>query len=331
MSDFSYIDLTTTEPEFNLAVEQYVFDILPKDRMYFMLWQNRNSIIIGKYQNTLAEINLPYVNEHGIHVVRRLSGGGAVYHDLGNLNFTFVADAGNIEKLNMRVFCEPIVDALHTLGVKAEINGRNDITIDGKKFSGNAQYLRQGRIMHHGTIMFDSDLSVVENALKVDPSKIEAKGIKSVRSRVTCVRPYLEKDVSLETFRKLLLESILKNNPGQEYVFSGREIAEINEIKAQRYATWDWNFGKSPECTMKKSARIDGCGKIEAYITLEHSRIISVVFKGDFFSTEDPEKLAEKLTGIVPEEQEYLRVLKDVDISAYFSNLSMEKFIELMN
>ena len=197
MNNLNYLNIYTTDPAFNLAAEQYVFENLPKDRMYFMLWQNDNAIIIGKYQNTLAEINEKNVLENGMKVVRRLSGGGAVYHDLGNLNFTFIADAGELEELNMRVFCQPIVKALAKIGITAEINGRNDITIDGRKFSGNAQYMRSGRIMHHGTIMFDSNLEMVQKALNVDPSKIESKGKKSVRSRVTNIREYLREDISL--------------------------------------------------------------------------------------------------------------------------------------
>ena len=135
----SYLDLMTTDPSYNLAMEQYVFDCLPRDRMYFMLWQNDNAIIVGKYQNTISEINEQAVRERGIRVVRRLSGGGAVYHDMGNLNFTFITDAGGSSALDMKLFCAPVVRTLAALGVKAEVNGRNDITIDGKKFSGNSQ------------------------------------------------------------------------------------------------------------------------------------------------------------------------------------------------
>ena len=213
----SYLDLMTTDPSYNLAMEQYVFDCLPRDRMYFMLWQNDNAIIVGKYQNTIAEINEEAVRERGIRVVRRLSGGGAVYHDMGNLNFTFITDVGESNALDLKLFCEPVVRTLATLGVKAEVNGRNDITIDGKKFSGNSQYIRQRRVMHHGTIMFDSDLSVVSEALRVDPTKIQTKGIRSVRSRVTNVAEHLPEKVTLPEFRRILLENILKENPGEAY------------------------------------------------------------------------------------------------------------------
>lgn len=216
----SYLNLYTTDPAWNLAAEQYVFDRLPRDRTYFMLWQNDNAIIIGKHQNTAAEINEQFVRENGVRVVRRLSGGGAVYHDMGNLNFTFIADAGDMESINFRLFCRPVVAALAKIGVTAEINGRNDMTIDGQKFSGNSQYLKEGRVMHHGTIMFDSNLDLVAQALHVDQEKIRAKGIASVRSRVTTVRRHMTNPVGLEEFRHLLLQEILEQQPGEEYVLS---------------------------------------------------------------------------------------------------------------
>ena len=280
----SYLDLMTTDPSYNLAMEQYVFDCLPRDRMYFMLWQNDNAIIVGKYQNTIAEINEETVRERGIRVVRRLSGGGAVYHDMGNLNFTFITDVGESNALDLKLFCEPVVRTLATLGVKAEVNGRNDITIDGKKFSGNSQYIRQGRVMHHGTIMFDSDLSVVSEALRVDPTKIQTKGIRSVRSRVTNVAEHLPEKVTLPEFRRILLENILKENPGEAYPLTQDDLAAVEKLRAERYATWDWNYGFSPVCTMLRRRRVDGCGMIEAYITVEHGKIAALSFKGDFFS-----------------------------------------------
>lgn len=291
----SYLDLMTTDPSYNLAMEQYVFDCLPRDRMYFMLWQNDNAIIVGKYQNTIAEINEEAVRERGIRVVRRLSGGGAVYHDMGNLNFTFITDVGESNALDLKLFCEPVVRTLATLGVKAEVNGRNDITIDGKKFSGNSQYIRQGRVMHHGTIMFDSDLSVVSEALRVDPTKIQTKGIRSVRSRVTNVAEHLPEKVTLPEFRRILLENILKENPGEAYPLTQDDLAAVEKLRAERYATWDWNYGFSPVCTMLRRRRVDGCGMIEAYITVEHGKIAALSFKGDFFSASEPDELAAHL------------------------------------
>lgn len=326
----NYLDLTTTDPAFNLAAEQYVFDSLPKDRMYFMLWQNKNAVIIGKFQNTHAEINADYVREHGISVVRRLSGGGAVYHDMGNLNYTFIADAGNIESLDLRFYCRPIVATLRELGVDAELNGRNDITIDGKKFSGNSQYLKGSRVMHHGTIMFDSNLSVVSQALNVDESKIKAKGIKSVRSRVTNVRPYLAADIPLSEFRAVLLKHILMENPGEEYVFTAQDLAAIEQLREQRYSQWDWNFGFSPECTMLKSRRFEGCGTVEAYLSVDKGHITGLNFCGDFFSLNDPKLLAERLIGCRDLPEACAAALDGVDPSQYINNLTAEQLVELL-
>ena len=326
----SYLDLMTTDPSYNLAMEQYVFDCLPRDRMYFMLWQNDNAIIVGKYQNTIAEINEETVRERGIRVVRRLSGGGAVYHDMGNLNFTFITDVGESNALDLKLFCEPVVRTLATLGVKAEVNGRNDITIDGKKFSGNSQYIRQGRVMHHGTIMFDSDLSVVSEALRVDPTKIQTKGIRSVRSRVTNVAEHLPEKVTLPEFRRILLENILKENPGEAYPLTQDDLAAVEKLRAERYATWDWNYGFSPVCTMLRRRRVDGCGMIEAYITVEHGKIAALSFKGDFFSAAEPDELAAHFVGCTPDRAGYEKALGDVDVSRYFAGLQKDELIDIL-
>ena len=325
----NYLNLKTTDPAFNLAVEEYVFDYLPKDRMYVMLWQNDNAIIIGKNQNTLAEINEAYVKEQGIRVVRRLSGGGAVYHDMGNLNFTVIADAQG-ENLDFGRFCALVVKTLQRLGVKAEINGRNDMTIDGKKFSGNAQYLRQGRVMHHGTILFDSNASVLANALKVDEAKIQAKGVKSVRSRVTNVRPCLPVDMTLSQFRQVLLDTILEDEPGEEYILTDKDLEVVEKLKKDRYDTWEWNYGHSPECTLHKKAREEGCGTVEAFITLREGKISQIVFKGDFFGVSDPEQLASQLIGCRPDRASLEERLSQTEVSRYFMGLTAPQLLDIL-
>ena len=326
----SYLDLTTTDPSYNLAMEQYVFDCLPRDRMYFMLWQNDNSIIVGKYQNTLSEINLEAVERRGIRVVRRLSGGGAVYHDMGNLNFTFITDAASGTALDMKLFCQQVVRTLAALGVHAEVNGRNDITIDGKKFSGNSQYLRQGRVMHHGTIMFNSDLSVVSEALQVDPTKFQTKGVRSVRSRVTNVADHLDRPVSLPEFRRILLENILRENPGQPYPLTPKDLAAVEKLREERYAAWDWNYGQSPACTVLRRRRVEGCGLVEAYISVDSGLISAIAFRGDFFSAVEPEELAPRFVGRTPDQAGFAAALEGVDVSRYFAGLQNDQLIEIL-
>ena len=322
-----FLDLTTTDPAFNLAAEEYVFEKLPRDAMYVMLWQNDNAIIVGKHQNTLAQINEAFVREKGIKVVRRLSGGGAVYHDMGNLNYTIIAD-GNGE-LNFGRFCGIVLDALARVGVKGELNGRNDMTIDGRKFSGNAQYAKQGRVMHHGTILFDSDSSVLAGALQVDEEKIKAKGVKSVRSRVTNVRPHLPKDMPLKQFKKVLLGSILTQFPGEEYIFTPADITEIEKLSL-RYRDWEWNYGKSPACDLVRKKRVEGCGTVEAYLTLDQGRIQQLQFRGDFFSAREPEGLAQRLVGLPLERQALAAALLAEDVGSFFMGLHPEGLLDIL-
>lgn len=328
--NLNYLDLNTTDAEWNLAVEQYVFEDLPRDRMYFMLWQNKSAVIIGKFQNTQAEINAEYVKEKHIQVVRRLSGGGAVYHDLGNLNFSFIADAGAMEKLDLRLFCSPVIQTLQSLGVPAELNGRNDMTVDGKKFSGNSQYKKQGRILHHGTILFESDLEAVERALRPDAQKLQSKGVASVRSRVTNLRAYLPPELGVSNFRALLLNQVLRDNPGIEYQLTEKDLRAIGEIKAQRYSRWDWNYGRSPAGQIEKKRRIEGCGTVSAFLSVDQGKICDLSFRGDFFSTKGPEHLAKSLLGCRLREDDLAQALADVDPELYLQGMSRQALIQFL-
>lgn len=328
---WTFIDVTSTEPEFNLALEQYVFDTFPRDRSYFLLWQNHNAVIVGRHQNTLAEINEPYIREHGIHVVRRLSGGGAVYHDMGNLNFTYIQDSASGIQLDLGMFCRPLAQAIRALGANAEVNGRNDITIDGKKFSGNAQYVKDGRVMHHGTILFDSDLSCAGLALTPDPEKISAKGVKSVRSRMTTVREHLSGDISLAQFKTLLLEKLFAGQPMERYDLTADDIAAVEELRRTRYGTWDWNYGGSPPCDLQRKKRIEGCGTVECRFHIRDGRITEAVFCGDFFSARDPRLLADRFIGLRPAAEDYRKALEGIDVSEYFTGLSNEALLDILD
>lgn len=326
----SYLDLFSTDAALNLAVEQYLFDELPKDQTYLMLWRNRPTVVIGKYQNAHAEINAAYVRDHQIPVVRRLSGGGAVYHDLGNLNFTFISDAGPSGHVDLSRFCRPVVEALHSLGVPAELNGRNDICIEGCKCSGNAQYVRHGRVMHHGTLLFDSDLDAVDEALCADAEKLRSKGVASVRSRVTNLRRYLDPSVDMTVFRELLLKSLLLDMPGEALVLSESDFSSINEIKAQRYDRWEWNYGRSPAGSMKKKRRIEGCGTVTACFHVEKGILRELSFQGDFFSTQEPSLLAEKLLGCTFCEEELASILARETPELYISGMSRKSLVDLL-
>lgn len=324
-----YIEVMTTDPDFNLALEEYVFEKMPRDREYFLTWRNDNAIIVGRHQNTGAEINEEFVKEKHIRVVRRLSGGGAVYHDMGNLNFTFIVDAQPGQKVDLRKFCQPIADTLCKLGANATVDGRNDILIDGKKVSGNAQYVRQNRVMHHGTILFDSNMSVIGEALKPDPAKAQAKGVKSVRSRVTNVRPCLDRDMTLEEFRDALSQSLMTDG-FERYTLTQEDIDEIQQIREQRYARREWNYGFCDNGAQIRKKRFEGCGTVEAHITMQENRIAELTFHGDYFSTLPPEDLSRQLLGSPLEEAAIRAALDGCRVEDHITGLSLENLISLL-
>ena len=326
-----YIESGKIDPCYNLALEQFVFDSLDRSHGYFMLWQNRNSIIVGKNQNTSAEINTNFVNAHNISVVRRLSGGGAVYHDLGNINFTFISDAKENETRNFFVFRELIQKALISFGVPAEISGRNDITIDGKKISGSAQYIRQGRIMHHGTLLYDSDLDMLANALDPLNDKIKSKAIQSVKSRVTNIRPYLKTDLSVKDFFTSLKEFMFNSLNLREYKLSDEEEAEVEKLRQNVYSQWSWNYGASPPYNARKTRYIENCGLIEILLDIEKEGIIkNIAFYGDFFSNNDLSELGAMLTGHHLNYNELDKALQKTEISNYIYNLDKKEFISVL-
>lgn len=325
------IESPSTNPHCNLALEQYVFDSLDKQHDYFMLWRNDNAIIVGKHQNTAAEINAPYVRERGIRVVRRLSGGGAVYHDLGNVNFTFIASAAGRKAFDFGSFCRPVVKALASLGVTAEINGRNDMTIDGAKFSGNAQYRKRDRIMHHGTILYDSELSVVGKALIVPKDKIESKGLKSVQSRVTNVKPHMREDIPVEAFMAALKEAMNREYALHPYALKEEDLEGAAKLQREVYDTWEWNYGASPAYTVRKERRVEGCGRLEVYMDIpKGGSITDIAFYGDYFGNGDARELAKALAGQKLERETLRERLATVTIGDYFHNLDLETFLDIL-
>ena len=320
MNHMLYLESTSTDPYYNLALEQVVFDGPGQSETCCMLWQNDNTIVVGKHQNTLQEVNMAYVEEHGVRVARRLSGGGAVYHDLGNVNFTFIAPHQGAE-MDFSSFCRPVAAALAELGVTAEISGRNDMTIDGKKFSGNSQYVKRGRVMHHGTILYDSDLSIVGQALRVPEDKITSKGLASVRSRVTNVRPYVKENLPTGDFLSRLRQALQDMYDMKPLTLTQEQEEQVRLLRDTVYSTWDWNFGASPPCQIVKKRRVEGCGQMELHMDVEEGRLKNLHFHGDYFSLEEPESLAELLLGCPLEESALMERLKGVDTGRYFKGM----------
>jgi len=315
-----------TNPYFNLAAEEYVMKNFSDDM--FMLWRNAPSIIVGNHQNTLAEINTEYVKENNIDVVRRLSGGGAVFHDLGNLNFTFIKniDKSN-DKIDFSTFTKPIIDVLKNMNVNANFEGRNDIVIDGKKISGNAQHTNGNRMLHHGTLLFSSVMSDLSNALKVNPLKFKDKAVKSVKSRVSNIRDHMPEKMDVLTFRDRIMEYILSTYEGAYlYEYTEADRKKINQLVEEKYGKWEWNFGASPKYNFEKLVKTDG-GNIEFHIDVEKGVMKHVKIFGDYFNTLDPSVVEEMLAGTAHEENKVKEKLDTIEFSKYFHKVNKEDFI----
>lgn len=326
-----YIMHDIKDPYFNMAVEEYVIKNLSSEDDYFILWQNYPAILIGKNQNTLEEVNLDYVKKHGIEVVRRLSGGGAVYQDLGNINFTYIVDYKQEYVNSMDRFADAVIKALKKLGIDAEFSGRNDILVDGKKISGNAQYISKDRILHHGTLLFDSDLTVMSKALNVKQSKILSKGIKSVKSRVTNLKDYLDDNITLDKFKHLIIKNIfeVEGKPIREHKFTKQDLDTIKRLRDKKYSTWEWNFGQSPKFNIENLQRFDG-GELGVNLDVKKGIIKNIKFYGDFMSMRDIKDIEESLKGVYYREEDIKDVLGRYDLREYFGQIRLDDIIKVL-
>ena len=318
------------DPHINLALEEYALRNFDPSTDYLLFYINEPSIIIGRNQNTLEEINFNYVDENGIHVVRRMSGGGAVYHDFGNLNFSFMTNHDIKSLNNFKKFTEPVIKVLNKMNVPAELKGRNDIVANDKKISGNAQFSTGKRMFHHGTLLLDSDIGEVVNALNVKMSKIQSKGHKSVRSRVANISEFLEEKVDIETFRKLILKGLYEERAHFEtYKLTEEDWEGVHKLKDEKYATWDWNYGSSPKFNIQRTKRFP-IGEIDLRIFVEKGKITSFKIYGDFFGKEPVETLEKLLIGSRYEKSEIAKLLEPIVIEDYFGDLPKEDYLELV-
>lgn len=322
---------SNNDPAVNLALEEYcVRNLDVENEMYLLFYINKPSVIIGKHQNTIEEINKQFVDKNGIQVVRRISGGGAVYHDFGNMNFSFITKYSPEFFHNFEKFTKPLVETLREMGVEAELGGRNDIVVGGRKISGNAQFTNLKSMFSHGTLLFNSNLDDVVQALNVKMDKIESKGIKSVRSRVANISELLSESITIHDFKERITNSIFKEYESLPlYILTDSEWEKVHKLSEQKYRTWEWNFGRSPEFNLQKVNRFE-FGQIDVRIFVKDGEIQEIKFYGDFLGYGDSEDIENKLKGVLFKDSEVESALKNTDLKYYFGNIELKDFVKFI-
>ncbi|WP_270182472.1 lipoate--protein ligase [Alkalihalobacillus sp. CinArs1] len=314
----------------NLAIEEYILKELDPDETYLLFYSMNPTVIVGKNQNTIEQIDTAYIRENDVDVIRRLSGGGAVYNDQGNLSFSIITKDDGNSFHNYKKFTDPVVKALHKMGVEAELSGRNDLLVNGKKISGNAQFSTKGRMYSHGTLMFDVNLENVVKALKVNKEKIESKGIKSIRSRVTNISEHMDDDMTREVFKQKLLDSIFEEyDTIPTYQLTEEDWQKIHEIAEKRYKNWDWNYGRSPKFNVQHSKRFS-IGSIDVRLEVKKGYIKEATIFGDFFGVGDVKELEQRLNDTRYDPASIRDAIEDIDVKHYFGNITEEEFINLL-
>ena len=259
-----YIETGSYTPAVNLAYEEYFLKVRELENDLFMLWRNEPAVVVGHFQNIQEEVNSGFAQAHHIHIIRRISGGGAVYQDLGNLCFSFVLHDVRPKVFDKSSYVRPLVEALAQLGIHADVTARNDLRIDGKKFSGNAMALHKDRLLFHGTLLFETELDVLEDVLSGPQSGIVSKAVKSLRSSVTNLKEHLPETMDIVQFKKRLKDLLSANTSAVEYILSREDLYSIQKLAKTKYESWDWNFGNNPGSIIHRSRQlIDGVLEID--------------------------------------------------------------------
>lgn len=286
------IHLQNTDPYFCLAAEEYLLKNFQED--VFILWQSENAVVVGKHQILLAEINYPFVLENNIALCRRISGGGTVFHDSGNVNFSFIKNVKSPAEISFKQFTAPVVDALAKLGLTATTSGRNDLLIEGLKISGNAEHIYKNRVLHHGTLLFNSDLENLGQAIKVAPGKYESKAVQSNRSSVSNISQFLKTEMTTGEFIQFLLDVQLENSENSLYHLNENDVPAIEKLSSEKFKTWKWNFGYSPKYTFRNEVEIGG-KLLKINLQVERGIIVQVEIEGDYFTSEIALQLTQNL------------------------------------
>ncbi len=324
-----YFISSSHQPAFNLASEEYLLKNYEED--FFFLYSNSPALIVGKHQNTLAEINLEKTEEENIPVVRRLSGGGTVFHDEGNLNYCFIKRGEKGKLVDFQKYSQPIIDTLQKLKVDAKFEGKSDLTIDGKKFSGNASHVFKSKIMQHGTMLFSSDLKRLNQLLKVNPLKFKDRGIRSIRSRVTNISDYLSSPLSLDAFSKLIIDELCISFPdAKAFELNNLDKEKIELLMSEKYNNWEWNYGYSPNYSFEKLSNFPGGVLLDVKLKIEKGLIQKVELDGNCIKFERINSLKNILQNINHDKITVLKALKELKLDDYFNNLDENQLIKAL-
>lgn len=323
---YIYLETKSTDPCYNLAFEEYCLKNLPQYPKIMLLWQNENAVIIGRYQNALNEINQTAARRENVVVVRRSTGGGSVYHDLGNLNYSFITPAAKLSSVNLEEVAAPLLSALRKLGIEAEVQGRNDIVVNGLKISGTAQCLYKDRLLHHGTLLYDTDLTVLQKVLAVDSSKLASKGVKSVLSRVANIKEITQSEKNISDFWLNLLDAL----PGKKRItLTDEQLLEITKLAQEKYASSEWNIGKTPAYTISNSKRFPG-GKLEIGLDVRKGIIADIRINGDFLGLISAKGIEHALTGLNYSREIISRAIAELPLSLHLGNINSEEFLSCL-
>jgi len=322
-----FIHNTSTDPAFNLAAEEWLLSGSTAD--VFMLWRNAPAVIVGRNQNTLAEIDETFLRQRGIPVIRRLTGGGAVFHDLGNVNFTFISLDRKGQGLDFHRFTEPVLNALRAMGVPCSFEGRNDLAIEGRKFSGNAQHVSKDRVLHHGTLLFSAEMADLSGALRVNPVKYKDKAVQSIRKRVTNISSHLPEPLAVQEFMSRLMGHVSGGAASGDLALAQAEIAGIERLAEEKYRTWDWNFGFSPRYGFSHSTRTPG-GVLDARLEVTEGVIQAVRLYGDYFGIRDVAELETVLVGCRHQREHLAERLRGVPLGEYIQGVDLPVFLDCL-
>ncbi len=320
-----YITADYDIPYYNMALEEYIMGSDGFDDEYVFFYIHKPSVIIGKYQNAMSEVNMKFLEDNNIYLARRISGGGAVYHDGGNLNFSFICRKTNAG-IDFEPYVGPVINALEKLGLDASLSGRNDLLLDGRKFGGNAQHISGGKVLSHGTIMVDVNIEDMTKALNVDPEKYTSKGIASVRSRVINLNEKLSVKMTAVKMREYLLKEFSENTDITEYHLTEDDKKAVEKLVAEKFSTWEYNYGGKASFGTTKKKKLPA-GLIEISCEADRGVISGISVTGDFFAECDISVLENALTGV---KLRYEDIVKAAGINPVISGITAEELAELI-